>query len=105
MGNTRIQFCMKFFLVGVIFLVFDVEISLILPIPFRQTFLLLFFIVLLIGTVYEWYYGGLDWLTYVNGGIIKSSRRHLIRIMTNSVDNAWGEYDVVSTYRLDQMVD
>lgn len=70
MGNTRIQFCMKFFLVGVIFLVFDVEIRLILPIPFRQTFLLLFFIVLLIGTIYEWYYGGLEWLTYVNGGFI-----------------------------------
>jgi len=61
-GDTRIRFCMKFFLVGVIFLIFDVEITLILPLPFRQTFIIIFLIILLIGLVYEWYYGGLDWL-------------------------------------------
>ena len=59
-GPTRQQFCMKFFLVGVIFLVFDVELRIILPIPFRQAFILLFFFILIVGLVYEWYYGGLD---------------------------------------------
>ena len=65
-GTARLPFCMRFFLVGVVFLVFDVEICLILTIPFVSVYLLLFFIVLFVGLAYEWYYGGLDWLNYVN---------------------------------------
>lgn len=59
-GVTRLQFCMKFFLVGVIFLIFDVEVSLLLPMPFRPPFILLFFTILVIGLIFEWYYGGLE---------------------------------------------
>ena len=61
-GGSRLRFCMKFFLVAVIFLIFDVEIRLILPAPFRQIYVMGFFLVLLAGTLYEWYYGGLDWM-------------------------------------------
>lgn len=64
-GGTRIQFCIKFFLIGILFLIFDVEVRLIIPLPYRQTFLLIFLIILIMGLVYEWYYGGLEWL-YVN---------------------------------------
>jgi len=65
LGRPRIKFCIKFFLVGVIFLVFDVEITLLLAMPFGGMLLTLLSI-LFVGFLYEWYYGGLDWL-YVNG--------------------------------------
>ena len=52
-GTTRLQFCMKFFLVGVIFLVFDVEVRLIIPLPFRQIFIFLFLFILILGLTYE----------------------------------------------------
>ena len=61
-GIRRIVFCMKFFLIGVIFLIFDVEVALLLPLPYGQTFLLLFLIILFIGLSYEWFYGGLEWM-------------------------------------------
>lgn len=73
-GRTRIQFCMKFFLVGVIFLIFDVEVTLLIPLPFRPPFILLFIIVLIIGLAYEWFYGGLDWLVYVNKVLTRLNR-------------------------------
>ena len=60
MGPSRLVFCIKFFLIGIIFLVFDVEVSLIIPIPFGQHYLLLFILVLLVGLRYEWFYGGLE---------------------------------------------
>ena len=52
-GSSRLRFCMKFFLVGVIFLIFDVEVSLIMPLPYSRTFVLLFLFLLVIGLVYE----------------------------------------------------
>ena len=72
-GRRRLQFCMKFFLLGIIFLIFDVEISLILPLPYRQTFTLSLIFVLFIGLCYEWQYGGLDWMVYVNRAVIRHS--------------------------------
>ena len=52
-GRPRLPFCMKFFLVGVIFLIFDVEISLILPLPISGSFILLFLSLLVSGLIYE----------------------------------------------------
>ena len=52
-GSSRLQFCMKFFLVGVIFLVFDVEVSLIMPLPYSQIFIFLFLFILTLGLAYE----------------------------------------------------
>ena len=61
-GVTRLPFCMKFFLVSIIFLVFDVEVSLIFPIIYRDYQVFLFLLILLIGLLYEWIYGGLRWI-------------------------------------------
>lgn len=58
-GISRLPFCIKFFLVSIIFLVFDVEVSLIFPIIYRYYQVFLFLLILLIGLIYEWIYGGL----------------------------------------------
>lgn len=52
-GVRRVPFCIKFFLIRIIFLVFDVEISLVFPIIYRLYQVLSFLIVLLGGLLYE----------------------------------------------------
>nr|YP_003345405.2 NADH dehydrogenase subunit 3 [Ariosoma shiroanago]BAI53413.2 NADH dehydrogenase subunit 3 [Ariosoma shiroanago] len=70
MGSTRLPFSMRFFLVGVLFLLFDLEIALLLPMPWGnqlfnvlQTFLwaTVLILTLTLGLVYEWIQGGLEW--------------------------------------------
>lgn len=53
MAVSRLPFCMKFFLVGIIFLVFDVEVTLLLPSIYSRYQLLSLVLVLTVGTVYE----------------------------------------------------
>lgn len=68
-SSTRLVFSYRFFLISILFIIFDVEISLILPIPFlmieflRVLVFFIFIIVLLVGAIYEYYYGSLDWLS------------------------------------------
>lgn len=52
-GVRRVPFCIKFFLISIIFLVFDVEISLVFPIIYRLYQVLSFLVVLLGGLLYE----------------------------------------------------
>ncbi|YP_002808595.1 NADH dehydrogenase subunit 3 (mitochondrion) [Tachypleus tridentatus] len=66
-SSSRIPFSLRFFLISIIFLIFDVEIALLLPIPFILltkfsifTFSL-FMIILLIGLFHEWNEGALEW--------------------------------------------
>lgn len=65
---TRDTFSYRFFLISILFIIFDVEISLILPIPYlirRELGLwifILFLIILLLGLIYEYICGSLDWL-------------------------------------------
>nr|YP_009943236.1 NADH dehydrogenase subunit 3 [Lasionycteris noctivagans]QOD41464.1 NADH dehydrogenase subunit 3 [Lasionycteris noctivagans]QOD41477.1 NADH dehydrogenase subunit 3 [Lasionycteris noctivagans]QOD41490.1 NADH dehydrogenase subunit 3 [Lasionycteris noctivagans] len=70
MGSARLPFSMKFFLVAITFLLFDLEIALLLPLPWAsQTDKLLamlamsmFLILLLITSLaYEWLQKGLEW--------------------------------------------
>lgn len=68
--SARIPFSLRFFLIAIIFLIFDVEIALILPIviiiktsniaiwTISTTF---FILVLLRGLYYEWNQGALQW--------------------------------------------
>nr|YP_010388297.1 NADH dehydrogenase subunit 3 [Nigidius miwai]UPO69317.1 NADH dehydrogenase subunit 3 [Nigidius miwai] len=68
--SSRIPFSLQFFLIAVIFLIFDVEIALLIPLilimkssKIKEFILItLFFIsILLIGLYHEWNQGALEW--------------------------------------------
>ena len=69
-GSARLPFSLRFFLIAVIFLIFDVEITLLLPIASILNIVnifswlitrTLFLVILLVGLYYEWYQGALEW--------------------------------------------
>nr|YP_009943959.1 NADH dehydrogenase subunit 3 [Vireo altiloquus]QOD95803.1 NADH dehydrogenase subunit 3 [Vireo altiloquus] len=70
LGSARLPFSVRFFLVAILFLLFDLEIALLLPLPWAiqlqeptttlawaSTIILL----LTLGLIYEWAQGGLEW--------------------------------------------
>nr|YP_010933759.1 NADH dehydrogenase subunit 3 [Ptychadena robeensis]WKT12088.1 NADH dehydrogenase subunit 3 [Ptychadena robeensis]WKT12101.1 NADH dehydrogenase subunit 3 [Ptychadena robeensis]WKT12114.1 NADH dehydrogenase subunit 3 [Ptychadena robeensis]WKT12127.1 NADH dehydrogenase subunit 3 [Ptychadena robeensis]WKT12140.1 NADH dehydrogenase subunit 3 [Ptychadena robeensis] len=70
LGSARLPYSMRFFLVAILFLLFDLEIALLLPSPWAihlitpsttifwsSTILIL----LTLGFLYEWMQGGLEW--------------------------------------------
>nr|UNO54345.1 NADH dehydrogenase subunit 3 [Hyalomma asiaticum] len=67
---SRVPFSLKFFLIGIIFLIFDVEIVVILPFPFLIKIKNLFYmysfilinILILLGLFYELNYSMINWL-------------------------------------------
>jgi len=68
--SARLPFSLRFFLLAVIFLIFDVEIALLLPFPIALNFSFnlislfifsQFLLILLLGLVHEWFQGALDW--------------------------------------------
>nr|AKJ78518.1 NADH dehydrogenase subunit 3 [Todiramphus winchelli]AKJ78563.1 NADH dehydrogenase subunit 3 [Todiramphus winchelli]AKJ78594.1 NADH dehydrogenase subunit 3 [Todiramphus winchelli]AKJ78607.1 NADH dehydrogenase subunit 3 [Todiramphus winchelli] len=70
LGSARLPFSIRFFLVAILFLLFDLEIALLLPLPWAiqlnspittltWTFILL--LLLTLGLIYEWLQGGLEW--------------------------------------------
>nr|YP_010882173.1 NADH dehydrogenase subunit 3 [Phraortes lianzhouensis]WID87087.1 NADH dehydrogenase subunit 3 [Phraortes lianzhouensis] len=70
MSSSRTPFSLKFFLIAVIFLIFDIEIALLLPMvpTMSQTKLnqwmittIIFIMVLIIGLYHEWKQGALNW--------------------------------------------
>nr|UPX88304.1 NADH dehydrogenase subunit 3 [Astacus leptodactylus] len=69
-GSARLPFSLRFFLLAVIFLIFDVEITLLMPLAFIMVLAdiftwvwlgLMFLFILLLGLYYEWSEGALDW--------------------------------------------
>nr|YP_010288394.1 NADH dehydrogenase subunit 3 [Polypedilum nubifer]UKO31610.1 NADH dehydrogenase subunit 3 [Polypedilum nubifer] len=69
-NSSRLPFSIRFFLIAIIFLIFDVEIALILPmiITFKTANLmiwtmtnLIFIIILILGLYHEWNQGSLNW--------------------------------------------
>nr|ALO76845.1 NADH deshydrogenase subunit 3 [Adoretus sp. ADO01] len=68
-SSSRLPFSLQFFLIAIIFLIFDVEITLLIPLilTLKYTnimtymFITLFFYVLLIGLYHEWNQGALNW--------------------------------------------
>nr|UKB93166.1 NADH dehydrogenase subunit 3 [Lymnaea stagnalis] len=71
LSAMRAPFSTRFFLLVVLFLIFDVEISLLFPLIsiylsnsfFMLLSLLIFLFILLIGIFYEWKEGALDWIS------------------------------------------
>nr|YP_009256171.1 NADH dehydrogenase subunit 3 [Phaethornis malaris]AKT26301.1 NADH dehydrogenase subunit 3 [Phaethornis malaris] len=70
LGSARLPFSIRFFLVAILFLLFDLEIALLLPLPWAiqlhspsTTLIWTFTIILLLtlGLIYEWTQGGLEW--------------------------------------------
>nr|YP_010016377.1 NADH dehydrogenase subunit 3 [Odontaspis ferox]QOI73763.1 NADH dehydrogenase subunit 3 [Odontaspis ferox]QTJ25354.1 NADH dehydrogenase subunit 3 [Odontaspis ferox] len=70
LGNARLPFSLRFFLVAILFLLFDLEIALLLPLPWGNQLLsplstLLWATIILtlltLGLIYEWLQGGLEW--------------------------------------------
>nr|QOL00835.1 NADH dehydrogenase subunit 3 [Nipponomeconema sinica] len=69
-SSARLPFSLRFFLIAVIFLIFDVEIALLLPVSIIMqdsditswTLVTMFFLlILLIGLFHEWNQGALEW--------------------------------------------
>nr|UYX79149.1 NADH dehydrogenase subunit 3 [Turricula javana] len=68
--SARLPFSLRFFLLAIIFLIFDVEIVLLFPILASMTSSIslslmfsffIFLIILIIGLFHEWNEGSLDW--------------------------------------------
>nr|QWE36923.1 NADH dehydrogenase subunit 3 [Umbra pygmaea] len=70
LGSARLPFSLRFFLIAILFLLFDLEIALLLPLPwgdqlYSPTTTLIWattvLALLTLGLIYEWLQGGLDW--------------------------------------------
>nr|YP_010161659.1 NADH dehydrogenase subunit 3 [Phyllophorella liuwutiensis]QRI59068.1 NADH dehydrogenase subunit 3 [Phyllophorella liuwutiensis] len=68
-NSARLPFSFRFFLIGILFLIFDLEIALLLPIiPATNNNIIsllqissIFLFFLGLGLAYEWHQGGLEW--------------------------------------------
>nr|YP_009164698.1 NADH dehydrogenase subunit 3 [Nestor notabilis]AJG35669.1 NADH dehydrogenase subunit 3 [Nestor notabilis]ANJ78473.1 NADH dehydrogenase subunit 3 [Nestor notabilis]AYN50471.1 NADH dehydrogenase subunit 3 [Nestor notabilis]QOD97363.1 NADH dehydrogenase subunit 3 [Nestor notabilis] len=70
LGSARLPFSIRFFLVAILFLLFDLEIALLLPLPWAiqlksptttLTWTFIIILLLTLGLIYEWAQGGLEW--------------------------------------------
>nr|APX40700.1 NADH dehydrogenase subunit 3 [Pachybrachis suffrianii] len=68
--SARLPFSLQFFLIGIIFLIFDVELALLIPLiktMLNSNMLMflvlsnLFILILILGLIHEWYQGALNW--------------------------------------------
>nr|YP_007025079.1 NADH dehydrogenase subunit 3 [Gorpis humeralis]AEH21206.1 NADH dehydrogenase subunit 3 [Gorpis humeralis] len=71
-SSSRMPFSLQFFLMAVLFLIFDIEIVIILPmiITFKYSYMttwiitiMMFMVVLILGLYHEWNNGVLEWAT------------------------------------------
>nr|URH16690.1 NADH dehydrogenase subunit 3 [Cavitermes tuberosus] len=69
-NSARLPFSSRFFLIAVIFMIFDVEIALLLPMPITmmtsniKSWMIIssvFLLILIIGLYHEWNQGSLEW--------------------------------------------
>nr|WNN67216.1 NADH dehydrogenase subunit 3 [Colasposoma dauricum] len=69
-NSSRLPFSLQFFLIAIIFLIFDVEIALLLPLIVIMKMLnpmnlmitsIIFIMILLLGLYHEWNQGALNW--------------------------------------------
>ncbi len=81
-GPGWVQFDLRFYVVALVFLIFDIEIALFYPwaVVYREAGvaalwdMLFFFAVLVVGYLYLWRFGYLDWIRATEGGIRRRSQ-------------------------------
>nr|QOI74269.1 NADH dehydrogenase subunit 3 [Melanosuchus niger]QYA18193.1 NADH dehydrogenase subunit 3 [Melanosuchus niger] len=70
LGSARLPLSIRFFMVAILFLLFDLEVAILLPLTWSMytinpmktiTCTITVFLLLLIGLGYEWLHGGLEW--------------------------------------------
>nr|YP_008757749.1 NADH dehydrogenase subunit 3 [Arborophila brunneopectus]AGG10948.1 NADH dehydrogenase subunit 3 [Arborophila brunneopectus] len=70
LGSARLPFSIRFFSVAILFLLFDLEIALLLPLPWAiqlhspmttLAWTTTIIALLTLGLIYEWTQGGLEW--------------------------------------------
>nr|YP_004581478.1 NADH dehydrogenase subunit 3 [Pleuragramma antarctica]AEH05432.1 NADH dehydrogenase subunit 3 [Pleuragramma antarctica] len=70
LGSARLPFSLRFFLVAILFLLFDLEIALLLPLPWGDqlaspltsfSWAIALLALLVLGLIYEWAQDGLEW--------------------------------------------
>ena len=59
-GSSYSRFCIKFFLLALIYIIFDVEVAFLVPGLYSAGLVLSFTLILLLGLLFEFAYGGLD---------------------------------------------
>src|ERR1051326_8966779 len=99
-GSARLRFSVKFYLVAMLFVIFDLEVVFVIAwaIAFRELgwagyFGVLFFIVVLVAAlIYEWRLGALDWgssdriVSYRSTrGVAMKTVRDILRIKGNEI--------------------
>ena len=60
-GSTTVPFCPKFWVIAILFLLFDVEVALLIPIRASLSVGICFVLALVLGASYEFCAGSLDW--------------------------------------------
>nr|QGA74034.1 NADH dehydrogenase subunit 3 [Chalcophana sp. N69] len=69
-SHSRLPFSLQFFMIGIIFLIFDIEIAILLPMIFSlkssnpvmfSVTTTTFILILIIGLIHEWKQGSLNW--------------------------------------------
>lgn len=91
-GTSWVQFDLRFYVVALVFLIFDIEIALFYPwaVVYREAGpaalwdMLFFFFVLVVGFLYLWKFGYLDWIRATQG------QGHARRVAPVRPDDALG---------------
>nr|YP_002038852.1 NADH dehydrogenase subunit 3 [Tomistoma schlegelii]AER37425.1 NADH dehydrogenase subunit 3 [Tomistoma schlegelii]AER37427.1 NADH dehydrogenase subunit 3 [Tomistoma schlegelii]QOI74282.1 NADH dehydrogenase subunit 3 [Tomistoma schlegelii]CAH18637.1 NADH dehydrogenase subunit 3 [Tomistoma schlegelii] len=70
LGSARLPFSIRFFMIAILFLLFDLEIAILLPLAWAlqltnlikaTSWAIIIFLFMFIGLTYEWLQGGLEW--------------------------------------------
>jgi len=62
LSSSHTPFCMKFFLLALLFIIFDVELSFLVPCLSTSILIFSFVLLLGLGLLFEFSFGGLDWV-------------------------------------------
>src|SRR5690606_32151630 len=97
LGTTRDRFSVKFYMVAILFIIFDIEVVFLVPwsVLFRQLGLfgfvemLVFMAALLVGYVYVWKKGALQWDRPARWICQCSPRSRVNRVDRNSSRRCW----------------